>query len=106
MLAELPRRFTASDRIQEFPTEESAKILEKFEDVSAIEAAFGKVFGTVESIDYTDGLRVTFESQEVLHMRPSGNAPEFRCYNEADSEERVQEMQRISMKILLKMKGE
>ena len=106
LLAELPRRFTASDRIQEFPTEESAKILEKFEDVSAIEAAFGKVFGTVESIDYTDGLRVTFESQEVLHMRPSGNAPEFRCYNEADSEERVQEMQRISMKILLKMKGE
>jgi phosphomannomutase len=38
-------------------------------------------------------------------MRPSGNAPEFRCYNEADSEERVQEMQKISMKILLKLKG-
>jgi len=40
----------------------------------------------------------------VLHMRPSGNAPEFRCYNEAGSEERVQEMQRISMDILGKQK--
>ena len=38
-------------------------------------------------------------------MRPSGNAPEFRCDNEANSEERVQEMQNISMEILLKLKG-
>ncbi len=105
LLADLPQRFTASDRIQDFPTEESAKILERFEEVSAIEEAFGEAFGKVDSIDRTDGLRVTFESQEVLHMRPSGNAPEFRCYNEADSDERVQEMQRISMEILLKLKG-
>ncbi|MDF7801204.1 phosphomannomutase [Pontiellaceae bacterium B1224] len=105
LLADLPQRFTASDRIQDFPTEESAKILEQFVEVSAIEAAFGEVFGKVESIDRTDGLRVTFESSEVLHMRPSGNAPEFRCYNEADSEKRVQEMQRVSMEVLLKLKG-
>ena len=103
--ADLPQRFTASGRIQDFPTEESAKILEKFEDISAIDAAFGEAFGKVESIDRTDGLRVTFESAEVLHMRPSGNAPEFRCYNEADSEDRVQDMQRISMDVLLKLKG-
>ncbi len=104
--ADLPQRFTASDRIQDFPTEESAKIIEQFADISAIEDAFGIAFGMVEAVDRTDGLRVTFESQEVLHMRPSGNAPEFRCYNEADSEERVQEMQRISMEILLRMKSD
>ncbi|MEN7973063.1 MAG: phosphomannomutase [Verrucomicrobiota bacterium] len=105
LLAELPQRFTASDRIQDFPTEDSSKILDRFEEVSAIEEAFGDAFGKVEAIDRTDGLRVTFESQEVLHMRPSGNAPEFRCYNEADSEERVQEMQKISMDLLLKLKN-
>jgi len=104
LLEDLPQRFTASDRIQNFPTEESAKILQQFEEVSAIEAAFGEVFGKVESIDRTDGLRVTFQSSEVLHMRPSGNAPEFRCYNETDSEERVLEMQKISMVVLLKLK--
>ncbi|MBT8043022.1 MAG: phosphomannomutase [Pontiella sp.] len=105
LLKGLPQRFTASDRIQDFPTEESARIIRRFEEVSAIEEAFGEAFGSVESIDRTDGLRVTFESSEVLHMRPSGNAPEFRCYNEADSEERAEKMQRISMEILLKLKG-
>lgn len=102
--AELPQRFTASDRIQDFPTEESAGILEKFDTIAGIEDAFVGVFGKVNEVDRTDGLRVTFESQEVLHMRPSGNAPEFRCYNEADSEERVLEMLKLSMNVLLKMK--
>jgi phosphomannomutase len=105
LLAELPQRFTASDRIQDFPTEESKKILERFNEASAIEDAFGDAFGKVASVDLTDGLRVTFESSEVLHMRPSGNAPEFRCYNEAGSEQRVREMQQQSMDVLIKLKN-
>jgi phosphomannomutase len=105
LLAELPQRFTASGRIQDFPTEESRKILDRFDDMSQIDAVFEEVFDRVRSVDRTDGLRVTFETGEVLHMRPSGNAPEFRCYNEADSEERVQEMQKLSMEVLLKLKG-
>lgn len=104
LLAELPQRFTTSDRIQNFPTEESRRILERFDDLSEIDAVFEEVFGPVASIDLADGLRITFESSEVLHMRPSGNAPEFRCYNEAESEVRVREMQRISMEILLRLK--
>lgn len=106
LLAELPQRFTASDRIPDFPTEESRKIIKRFREVAAIEEAFGGVFGKVESVDRSDGLRVTFESAEILHLRPSGNAPEFRCYNEAASEARVREMQRISMGILQRMKKE
>ncbi|MCU0857975.1 MAG: phosphomannomutase [Pontiellaceae bacterium] len=105
LLAGLPQRFTASDRIQNFPTEESAKIVARFKDAAAIEEAFGEAFGKVDSIDRTDGLRVTFQSLEVLHMRPSGNAPEFRCYNEASSPARVLEMQKQSMEILLRLKG-
>jgi phosphomannomutase len=113
LLAGLPQRFTASGRIQNFPTEESAKIIARFEDVAAIEEVFGGAFGKVESVDRTDGLRVTFRPfddaqgrcSEILHMRPSGNAPEFRCYNEAGSQARVLEMQKQSMEILLKLKG-
>jgi len=37
------------------------------------------------AMDTTDGLRVTFEGGGVIHMRPSGNAPEFRCYAEAST---------------------
>lgn len=106
LAAALPQRFTLSDRIQDFPTAESAKILERFKEVPAIEDVFGDAFGRVLSIDNTDGLRITFESEEVLHMRPSGNAPEFRCYNEAGSPGRVLEMQKLCMDILIKMKGE
>jgi phosphomannomutase len=105
LLSDLPQRFTASGRIQDFPAEEGRRILDRFDDLSEIDDVFGEVFDQVKSVDRTDGLRVTFETGEVLHMRPSGNAPEFRCYNEADSEERVQEMQELSMEILLKLKG-
>ena len=104
LLAGLPQRFTASDRIQDFPIEESAKIIEQLKDEAAIEDAFGGLFGKVESIDRTDGVRITFQSLDVLHLRPSGNAPEFRCYNEADSQSRVLEMQKRSMDVLLRMK--
>ena len=102
----LPPRVTASGRIQDFPPEQSRRILKRFGDATALEEIFGSVFGKVQSIDRTDGLRITFESAEVLHMRPSGNAPEFRIYNEADSEERVQKMQRITMEILENMRAE
>ncbi|MBN2702820.1 MAG: phosphomannomutase [Pontiellaceae bacterium] len=104
LLADLPQRYTASDRIQNFPTEESEKIIERFADISEINSVWSPVFGPVAAVDRTDGLRVVFESTEVLHMRPSGNAPEFRCYNEASSAERVLEMQRISMEVLLELK--
>ena len=30
---------------------------------------------------------MTFESGRILHIRPSGNAPELRCYVEAESAE-------------------
>ena len=104
LLKQLPQRFTLSDRIQNFPTGQSARILKQMADVATVEDIFGKEFGALESMNHTDGLRVTFQSGEVLHMRPSGNAPEFRCYNEAGSPERVKEMQERSMEILLKQR--
>jgi phosphomannomutase len=106
LLSDLPQRFSLSDRIQNFPTAESTKFLDQLSDAVATETDFGNVFGKVESMDRTDGLRITFQSSEVLHMRPSGNAPEFRCYNEADSPERVFEMQQQAVDVLMKMKEE
>jgi phosphomannomutase len=48
-------------------------------------AAFFDTAGPEHSIDRTDGLRVIFKSGEIVHLRHSGNAPEFRCYTEASS---------------------
>ncbi len=111
LLTELPQRFTASDRIREFPTEQSrarlAWLRPQDETLARerIQATFGRHFGKVATIDDTDGLRITFANGEVVHLRPSGNAPELRCYNEADSRERVETMQEICMQILEGWKG-
>ena len=106
LLLDLPQRYTASNRLRDFPAERSReKIAELFsgesgEDNKALESNFGQHFGPVASVDTTDGLRVTFKTGEVLHLRPSGNAPEFRCYNEADSELRAIEMNMVCLKIM------
>ena len=106
LVADLPQRFTASGRLKEFPTALSrAKLSELLrgdftEAAQRIEAVFGTHFGQVAALDNTDGLRITFHSGEVAHLRGSGNAPEFRCYNEADSEHRAAEMNRICLSLM------
>jgi phosphomannomutase len=69
-------------------------------DAGAMEKMFGALCGQVASVDTTDGLRMSFESGEIVHLRPSGNAPEFRCYKEAGSEGRVAELNCSSLEAL------
>ncbi|ETA51997.1 phosphomannomutase [Ponticoccus alexandrii] len=79
----LPPRFTAADRIAGIETARAAAFLEDLTEGPEARAAF---FGEAESaLDLTDGLRASFAGGHVLHLRPSGNAPEFRCYAEAGS---------------------
>ena len=103
----LPQRFTASGRLKEFPLEKShAKIAELTAGGgAAIEAMFPE-FGAVTGTDTTDGLRITFANDEILHLRPSGNAPELRCYTEASSEDRTWEINRLGIRTLGKWRGE
>jgi phosphomannomutase len=99
----LPARFTASDRLKNFATEKSQAMLAKFnsgteaKDTAAIEKLFGGICGNVTGLNRTDGLRITFASEEVIHLRPSGNAPEFRCYAEATSDERAREITALAL---------
>lgn len=93
--ADLPGRFTASDRVQNFPVERSRALLSKLQGSrEAIGSLVGAICGVVASEDLTDGLRLSFENGEIVHLRPSGNAPELRCYAEADSEARAGELVR------------
>ncbi|HIF9118811.1 TPA: phosphomannomutase [Photobacterium damselae] len=80
----LPQRFTHSDRIQNFATELSFNILNKAkENIPQFiqKLKFDDV--NVKSVDLTDGLRITWFSGDIIHFRPSGNAPELRCYAES-----------------------
>ncbi|MDR0871009.1 MAG: phosphomannomutase [Planctomycetaceae bacterium] len=86
----LPRRIVMSDRLQNFPVEISrqkmAELLSESEE--RIQLIFAS-FGELQRIDRTDGLRMTFGDQDIIHIRPSGNAPELRCYTESDTKERT-----------------
>ncbi len=50
-------------------------------------AAFLAPLGTVSAQSDIDGLRVTLADGRIIHLRPSGNAPEMRCYVEAADED-------------------
>lgn len=89
----LPQRYTASDRLKDFPTDTSReKIAALAESLELIESSFSDLCGKVRGLDCTDGLRITFENDEIIHLRPSGNAPELRCYNEAATVERAEQL--------------
>ncbi|BBE51456.1 Phosphoglucosamine mutase [Ferriphaselus amnicola] len=91
LLNGLPQRFTASDRLQNFAVADSRALLERLQaSEDAYRSLWGDALGAVVKRDTTDGLRLTFANGEIAHLRPSGNAPELRCYAEADSVERAQ----------------
>lgn len=82
LVAALPQRFTASDRLQDFPTEKSKALISHW--TAEPEQMLGalKLDDTIQEIDCTDGMRVSLSNGSIVHLRPSGNAPEFRCYVE------------------------
>ena len=66
---------------------------------------FGDALGDVTSVDFTDGVRITFkEGGVVVHLRPSGNAPEFRVYTESDTEETAVRNNQTARDIVEKLK--
>ena len=86
LVSNLPQRFTHSDRIQNFATEKSLAIVEQGKNnPEELMLKLGFTDLKVESINTTDGLRLSFTNDVIIHLRPSGNAPELRCYAEAAS---------------------
>jgi phosphomannomutase len=106
LLDELPARFTSSDRIKNFPTALSQKRIANFtkggfeQRKAEFEKVFGVISGSVIDFDETDGLRVSFVNGEIIHLRPSGNAPELRCYTEAASTERSALINKLAIEIM------
>lgn len=86
----LPPRVTHSDRIQDFLPERRDALMawlmaQEGRDVR-LDAAFAPVAqARLERVDLTDGVRMVFANGNIIHLRGSGNAPELRCYSEADA---------------------
>ncbi|GEN99531.1 phosphomannomutase [Novosphingobium sediminis] len=114
-LASLPQRFTFSDRLKEFPPTLGQRLFtmlqagSREEQLALQTRLFGAFAGEAALIDATDGVRATFSTGEIIHLRGSGNAPELRCYTEADSEDRAAALNRDalgSVKAALGIAGE
>ena len=101
-LAKLPQRFTASDRIQNFPREKSLSLIESLKlDARSFLSKLG--YHEVYELDLTDGLRIIIKSGDVVHLRPSGNAPELRCYTESLSSDNAYKLLIASLSFLKSM---
>lgn len=98
----LPQRFSRSALLREFPREKALRILERLtpqatdgSDAPGVMALLQRHFraedgfGAIERLDATDGLRIWFSNGDIAHLRPSGNADEFRIYAVADSQQRA-----------------
>lgn len=117
MVSSLAARFTYADRKKEFPPDTSKAIIEYLsprkpgiKEISACDNSFEEIkrkvenaftgnlgFSKVVKINYIDGVRIYFENGEISHLRPSGNAPEFRNYAIASSRERAREIVEIGL---------
>lgn len=76
-----------ADRLQDFAQEKSAVLMEHLRSSRANLESFLAPVGAVRDTSNIDGLRVTLADGSTIHFRPSGNAPEMRCYVEAANEE-------------------
>lgn len=86
LVAAQPQRFTATDRLVDVRPEISAALMARLDaGTERLDAMLAQLDEMRQTIDRTDGLRVTLASGRVIHMRPSGNAPEFRLYVEAET---------------------
>ncbi|WP_180898244.1 phosphomannomutase [Martelella soudanensis] len=81
-----------ADRIKDFDQARSAALMEYLRASERNLADFLAPIGTVAGTSDIDGLRVTLADGRIIHFRPSGNAPEMRCYVEAASAGEAREL--------------
>jgi phosphomannomutase len=79
--------FAAADRLENFATEKSAALMTYIRASSDNLTTFLAPVGAVASVSDIDGLQVMLTDGRMIHFRPSGNAPEMRCYVEGGSED-------------------
>jgi len=102
---DLPATYNSSGLIRQFPNDQGHAIVEnlKKQKHRLVARYFGEIFGNLESLDFTDGARMVFTTGDIVHLRPSGNAPEFRCYTEAKTQQAADENSRRALEIVRTM---
>ncbi|WP_072341480.1 hypothetical protein [Devosia enhydra] len=78
-----------SDRIQDVNIDKAAEFVRRLTKETSYAAAYFVGAGKPVGLSSIDGPRFRLSGGEIVHYRPSGNAPELRCYVEAKTPERA-----------------
>ncbi|HEV2563892.1 MAG TPA: phosphomannomutase [Microvirga sp.] len=93
-LAEIGAAFAfkaaASNRLKDVATDKSAAFVAQLQQDEAFRSDLMAPLGGVAEVNARDGLRIKANNGEVVHFRPSGNAPELRVYVEAVTADRAE----------------
>lgn len=87
----------AADRLENFPTEASSALMAHLRADAVNVAEFLAPIGQVGAMSDIDGLRISLADGRIIHFRPSGNAPEMRCYVEAETEAAAEALLRAGL---------
>ena len=91
----------AADRLENFAVERSAALMAHLRSAPENLAAFVAPLGGIAAVSDVDGLRISLTNGKTVHFRPSGNAPEMRCYVEAENEEAAAQLLRQGLALAL-----
>ena len=86
--SESPQWHSADDETLH-PTADSAENMEAARQTLSVHFREARGFGTIDRINFLDGIRISFANGDVAHLRPSGNADELRIYAVADTQDRA-----------------
>ncbi|RKE78228.1 phosphomannomutase [Rhizobium sp. AG855] len=103
-LSDLAKAFSLpvalSDRLENFATERSTSLMAHIRQSRDNLAGFLAPIGAVAGVSDIDGVRVTLADGRVIHFRPSGNAPEMRCYVEAKTHGEAEALMKTGLELL------
>ena len=89
-----------SDRLENYAAERSGSLMAHLRGSREQLGSFLAPLGSVQSVSDIDGLRTTLADGRVIHFRPSGNAPEMRCYVEAADKESAASLLKDGLSLL------
>ncbi|MEQ1953386.1 phosphomannomutase [Mesorhizobium sp. CN2-181] len=78
-----------SGRVENFARADSDRLMAKLRISTENIRVFLSDVGIVSRVEDIDGIQIYLEDGSMIHLRPSGNAPEMRCYASAPTGERA-----------------
>jgi phosphomannomutase len=107
LVDDLPPGVTHSDRLPEFSTSRRDALMAWLdpgyaaEQAARFDEAFAAIAGApLASVNLIDGVRMHFSNGRVIHLRGSGNAPELRCYTEAETPAVAETINRAALSLV------